>query len=137
MYAVYWDGYNEELCAIGVTSAEGVFETEDRLLFPHLFDLGPIPQTNVFGDDIGEIELSDVVFIAVGDTTDGRSEWVSEAHTVVDGANSFTIVWDPDRAVARVAPADGVVAAPAAHEDQDEPRARSWELWQNYPNPFN
>jgi hypothetical protein len=139
VYAVYWDGYNEESCVIGATSAQGTFETDDVLLFPHLLDLPAIQATNPFGDPVGNVVLSDSVFIAVGDTTSGQNQWVRESHTVVDGANSITIVWDPDRATPAPVSPDAAAAegVPTADVGLSHSWRYEWWLSQNYPNPFN
>lgn len=141
VYAVYWNVFDPSQCVVGVTSDEGTFETTDRLLFPHLFDLPPLTITNVVSPESqGVFNIPDEVRIAVCDTTGGQDLWTTTTHVVEDGDNEFTVVWDPDRAVAvRPWPGElaGAAAVPLADVDVGDPVRHEWELSQNYPNPFN
>lgn len=141
IYAVYWNAYNKEQCVIGATSASGVFETDDRLLFPNLFDLGWIPRTGPSSPvPVGNLKLSDNVYIAIGDTTGGQDLWMTVHRTVGDGRNSFMITWDPARATSEFplpAETGEEEALLPARGDRDDVRLYEWKLTQNYPNPYN
>ena len=141
VYAVYWNIFNPSQCVVGVTSDEGTFETTDRVLFPHLFDLPPLTMTNLVNPEPqGMFDIPDEVTIAVCDTTGGQDLWTTTTHVVEDGENEFTVTWDPDRAVA-VRPwppeAAAVPAVPLADVDVGDSGRYEWSLSQNYPNPFN
>jgi hypothetical protein len=81
---------------IGVTSDEGQFGTDDRLLFPHLFDLPVLHQVADDGvfDPISEFSISDTVVIALSDTCIPPRAVATYERVIRDCRNSFTLLWD-------------------------------------------
>lgn len=83
--------------AVGMTGADGTFETRDRLLFPHLFELPPVVRT---GPDsplpLGETIITDAVAIALADSVGGHPVMAVFERIVSDDMNDFTLIWNPD-----------------------------------------
>ena len=87
----------ELAAAIGMTGADGAFETRERLLFPHLFELPPVVRT---GPDsptpLGETIITDAVAIALVDSIGGHQIAAVFERIVSDDTNDFTLIWNPD-----------------------------------------
>jgi hypothetical protein len=83
--------------AVGMTGADGTFETRERLLFPHLFELPSVVRTGPDGPEpLGETIITDAVAIALVDSIGGHPVMAVFERIVSDDMNDFTLIWNPD-----------------------------------------
>ncbi len=126
------------LSVVGWTDGSGVFETGNTLLFPYLFNLGPITMTDATGPTaLGSFRYLNTATVTLTDTATHRS--MSTRIGITDGPTTAPVVWNPT----------GPSVAPARAGAEPEGTGRlfkdsvivvvpqSWKLYQNYPNPFN
>ena len=122
---------------IGITDIDGKYVTNNKLIFPHLFD---IPTMDRMGetqlDYLGEITINDTVIITLKDY-DGR---VCQYAKLMDGEynNTYELLWLPNddyNSVNAILPSDidfeqEIIGKIPAHPD-------STSMGHNFPNPFN
>ena len=121
---------------IGITDIDGKYVTNNKLIFPHLFD---IPTMDRMGetqlDYLGEITINDTVIITLKDY-DGR---VCQYAKLMDGEynNTYELLWLPNddyNSVNAILPSDidfeQEIIGKVAHPD-------STSMGHNFPNPFN
>ena len=85
-----------EQCIIGSTDLNGKFETDNRLLFPHLYNLPSMPAYDESPDDyLGEFSLSDTVEIILLDQNSGSYNIFEKI--IGNNENSFDLIWEPDK----------------------------------------
>jgi hypothetical protein len=133
VFAVLWrpDG-----SILGYTGTEGVFRTNNYLLFPNLISLPTLHGRDPENSDVGEFSYTDSVTIVLTDTlADVSQEYV---RTIQNASNLFDLTWAPSGlAVER-----GRTAATAPEATGMVRKARmapptQFRLGQNFPNPFN
>jgi hypothetical protein len=133
VFAVLWrpDG-----TILGYTGTEGVFRTNNYLLFPNLLSLPTLHGRDPENNDVGEFSYTDSVTIVLTDTlADVSQEYV---RTIQNASNIFDLTWAPSglavergRGAATASEATGMVRKAR----RDPPT--QFRLGQNYPNPFN
>jgi len=83
--------------AVGMTGADGTFETRERLLFPHLFELSSVVRTGPDSPEpLGETIITDAIAIALVDSIGGHPVTAVYERIVSDDTNDFTLIWNPD-----------------------------------------
>lgn len=84
--------------ALGLTGADGVFETDRRLPFPCLFELPTMIATYpAHEDSFTFFDIPDDVVIGLLDTDGVRTTEETYHRTIQDGPNSFHLVWHGGR----------------------------------------
>jgi hypothetical protein len=133
VFAVLWrPGTN----TLGYTGTEGVYRTNNYLLFPNLISLPTLHGRDPENNDLGEFSYTDSVTIVLTDTlTDVSQEYV---RTIQNSSNLFDLTWAPSglafehgRAAATASEAAGMVRKARGVSPNQ------FRLGQNFPNPFN
>jgi hypothetical protein len=122
------------VAVVGFTSAGGVVESSDSLLFPSIFNLPPFIRTDASGPTpLGTFTIPDSCTITLSDTVSGRS--AVYVRRITPGRNAFTLTWNPSGVMPLMAE-PGSVERPVPALFSTSPPVE-WRLDQNYPNPFN
>jgi hypothetical protein len=122
------------VAVVGFSSAGGIVESSDSLLFPSIFDLPPFIRTDATGPTpLGTFTIPDSCTITLTDTLYGRS--AVYGRRITPGSNTFILTWNPSGVVP-------LMAGPGSDERPIPARFSTfpsveWRLSQNYPNPFN
>ena len=94
-YLVYW-APDSNVGYLGYTSDQGEYSTNDRIPFPHLFNLPAFVRTSEnSAASIGTFTLSDSVVITLTDTVTGKYMQLTRRVPVGTHSNHFEITWVP------------------------------------------
>ena len=86
--------YNQK-SYIGITDEKGVFETDNKHLFPNFFD-PPIQESyDIDGFYLGEFTLTDTIEIFLYDYTNDLID--IQEKVIRDGKNVFELIWTPEK----------------------------------------
>ncbi|MDP8220842.1 MAG: FlgD immunoglobulin-like domain containing protein [Candidatus Stygibacter frigidus] len=127
-----------DLSIVGSTDDEGAFHLNNKLAFPHLFNLGEQPIYDEDANYNGTFTLSDSINIKL---TNPDTDQYMIFTVLMDHSDHhhYNLVWDyPLIADAGI----GVSEIPSQpviidRDNDDDGVPISFELRQNYPNPFN
>ena len=123
---------------LGWTSSAGIFETQNKVLFPNLFSLPPlIHTTSTDPAPIDSFTIRDTVTIVLTDTSTHQS--MSFERVVQQGINNFELIWEPTIAATQQEHKEQMFLIPSSVMVQhrtSSPIPERWKLYQNYPNPF-
>lgn len=115
--------------AIGVTDSNGVITLRDKRHFPHLYDRAPMVATDENGTIKGQLEPTEDMLVAFGDTLGNGTMIIRRA---IPGRGFYRFVWDPSK------PRDQAAEKKAEGSDIPiPPPPVDWMLEQPYPNPYN
>lgn len=128
-----------EIAKIGSTNQLGQFETENKLLFPNLYDLPDFIHTSeVSSDSLNSFSLSDEIIITL---TNNNSEMKFFTKTISEKENIFELIWEegsdeyPDWGWRAIFPKNNDLSK--ILDDSSAVIPNEYKLYQNYPNPFN
>jgi len=86
--------YDQE-CFIGATNDNGVFETNNKQLFPNFFDPPIMNSYDEYGTYLGEFSLNDTIEILLYDQI---NELIDIQEKVInEGENIFELIWTPEK----------------------------------------
>ena len=122
---------------IGKTDASGKITTSDKLLFPNLYNLPPIPLTSSESPEIlGHFTFSDSVIIDLSDESFSNERLYYRE--ITNGVNKINLNWN-DGIIrsnnAKIINASKFTNGMLVRNMADIPK--DWKLNQNFPNPFN
>jgi hypothetical protein len=126
------------LSQVGSTDEEGSFSLENRLAFPHLFNLGEQEKYDEDGCYCGTFTLSDSINIKLTDPD--TEEYL--IFTVLMGSskhNHYNLVWENPQTAGLETESTDIPIQPVFIErnNNDDEIPIEFGLYQNYPNPFN
>ena len=126
------------LSQVGSTDEEGSFCLENKLAFPHLFNLGEQEKYDEDGNYCDTFTLSDSINIKLTDPE--TEEYI--IFTVLMGNskhNHYNLVWENLQAAGMEAESPDIPIQPVITDRDGDDNEIPFEfgLYQNYPNPFN
>lgn len=123
-------------CFLGYTNSEGIYETDDRLLFPSTIDNfiplkygGWNPFTNEF-DTSGTFLFTDSIRIVLTDTLSGVQNIYT--NTISSQQNEYNFMWNESGTIFKKS-----YTNQKYFTKPNDSTNYKWNLFQNYPNPFN
>jgi hypothetical protein len=78
--------------SIGLLDSDGLFGTDNKLYFPHLYNLPEMRGTDEDGNNTGNFTLPDEVVITIYDSE--NDIYQTYERVVEQGENNFDLVWD-------------------------------------------
>ena len=126
-----------ELWNEGYTNSQGVFNTNNKKLFPQLFSLPKFNLTKYAPKPIGYFEISDTLEIILTNTQTNR--WQSFKKIINDGENNFQLIWEEALSKKVDAYSENSLNKKIFHEENKSHSNSDleWELRQNWPNPVD
>lgn len=135
LHAVLWHP-DPDICILGWTSQNGIYETSDMLFFPNVLSLPILYKRDETNNDLGTFSILDSVTIILTDTLTHQSQQFQRV--VTKDANDIQLVWNPTLSKQWIPYKSRIAHSRVTIRNKRLSSIHSaWKLFQNYPNPFN
>ena len=95
IYICYDKSIYDQESYIGVTNENGIFEIDNKQLFPNFFDPPVMNSYDEYGTYLGEFTLNDTIEILLYDQINDLID--VQEKVINEGENIFELIWTPER----------------------------------------